>query len=93
MPRKVSETETHKELIDPQLEKTGWSLRSHAKVKSEVLPGLPPMAGVAGADFEPWNGATDEYRSRQSGAGWFVLTVKLSGVGVGLQAQLIPEKC
>ncbi len=34
--RRISEAETRKELIDPQLEKAGWYLRDHAKVKIEI---------------------------------------------------------
>jgi len=34
--RRISEAETRKELIDPQLEKAGWVLRDHAKVKIEI---------------------------------------------------------
>jgi type I site-specific restriction endonuclease len=30
MPRKISEDQTRKEMIDPQLEKAGWYLRDHA---------------------------------------------------------------
>lgn len=33
MPRKLSEGHTRKQLIDPQLEKVGWYLRDHSKVK------------------------------------------------------------
>jgi type I site-specific restriction endonuclease len=33
MPRKISEEITRKEMIDPQLERAGWYLRDHSKVK------------------------------------------------------------
>jgi type I site-specific restriction endonuclease len=49
--RRISEEETRKELIDPQLEKAGWVLRDHSKVKIEIP--------VDGYDAEPWNGVTD----------------------------------
>jgi len=51
MPRKLSEERTRKELIDPQLEKAGWYLADHAKVKIEIP--------VDGYDAESWNGVTD----------------------------------
>ncbi len=35
--RRISEERTRKEMIDPQLEKAGWYLRDHSKVKGEVL--------------------------------------------------------
>jgi hypothetical protein len=57
--RKISEERTRKEMIDPsinsgqrpQLEKVGWYLRDHSKVKIEIP--------VDGYDAEPWNGVTD----------------------------------
>ena len=36
MPRRLSEDQTRKQLIDPQLERAGWYLRDHSKVKIEV---------------------------------------------------------
>jgi len=36
MARNISEKNTRKEMIDPQLEKGGWYLRDHAKVKTEI---------------------------------------------------------
>ena len=33
---RISEAQTRKELIDPQLEKAGWYLRDHSKVKIEI---------------------------------------------------------
>ena len=48
MPRQISEELTRKEMIDPQLEKAGWYLRDHSKVKIEIP--------VDGYDAEPWNG-------------------------------------
>jgi type I site-specific restriction endonuclease len=47
--RRISEAETRKELIDPQLEKAGWYLRDHSKIKIEI----PPLfAGVDDYDIE-----------------------------------------
>jgi len=51
MPRKISEDQTRKEMIDPQLEQAGWYLRDHSKVKIEIP--------VDGYDAEPWNGISD----------------------------------
>ena len=33
MSRQISEDQTCKQMIDPQLEKVGWYLRGHIKVK------------------------------------------------------------
>jgi len=57
--RRISEEFTRKEMIDPQLEKAGWYLRDHSKVKNELPPVPPLFAGVDGHDAEPWNGVTD----------------------------------
>jgi len=51
MPRQISEERTRKEMIDPQLERAGWYLRDHSKVKIEIP--------VDDYDAEPWNGVTD----------------------------------
>jgi len=59
MPRQINEERTRKELIDPQLEKAGWYLRDHTKVKIEIPPVPPFFAGVDDYDAEPWNGVTD----------------------------------
>ena len=48
---RITEAETRKEIIDPQLEKAGWFLRDHTKVRIEIP--------VDGYDAEPWNGVTD----------------------------------
>jgi hypothetical protein len=58
MPRQISEELTRKEMIDastlpsvaaqrPQLEKAGWYLRDHSKVKIEIP--------VVGYNAELWN--------------------------------------
>jgi hypothetical protein len=36
MPRQINEELTRKEMIDPQLEKAGWYLRDHSRVKIEI---------------------------------------------------------
>jgi type I site-specific restriction endonuclease len=37
MPRQISENRTRKEMIDPQLEKTGWYLRDWSRQAEYVL--------------------------------------------------------
>jgi type I restriction enzyme, R subunit len=59
MPRHLSEELTRKEMIDPQLERAGWYLRDHARVKIEIP--------VDGYDAEPWNGVTDYTLYRENG--------------------------
>jgi len=55
----ISEERTRKEMIDPQLEKAGWYLRDHSKVKTEIP--------VDGYDAEPFNGITDYCLYRENG--------------------------
>jgi hypothetical protein len=55
MPRQIPEERTRKDMIDPQLERAGWYLRDHSKVKIEI-----PEDGY---DAEPWNGVV-LYQSR-----------------------------
>ncbi len=61
MPRtlRVSEDQTRKQMIDPQLERAGWYLRDHSKVKIEIP--------VDGYDKEPWNGVSDYCLYRENG--------------------------
>ena len=59
MPHRLSEEATRKEMIDPQLEKAGWYLRDHSKVKIEI----PEHA----YDAEPWNGISDYTLCRENG--------------------------
>src|SRR5919109_2487543 len=59
MPRRLSEELTRKEMIDPQLEKAGWYLRDHSRVKTEIP--------VDGYDAEPWNGVSDYCLYRENG--------------------------
>ncbi|WP_345349553.1 hypothetical protein [Candidatus Villigracilis affinis] len=61
MPRtlRVSEDQTRKQMIDPQLEQAGWYLRDHSKVKIEIP--------VDGYDAEPWNGVSDYCLYRENG--------------------------
>src|SRR5512147_1491165 len=81
MPRKISEELTRKEMIDPQLEKAGWYLRDHSKVKIEIP--------VDGYDAEPWNGVTDYCVYRENGEVLAVVEAKKTAVDVRLaEAQL-----
>ena len=59
MPRKMSEERTRQEMIDPQLERAGWTLRDHSRVKIEIP--------VDGYDAEPWNGISDYKLYRENG--------------------------
>jgi len=79
--RRISEELTRKELIDPQLERAGWYLRDHSKVKIEIP--------VDGYDAEPWNGVTDYCLYRENGEVLAVVEAKKTTVDVRLaQAQL-----
>lgn len=81
MPRKFSEERTRKEMIDPQLEKAGWYLRDHSKVKIEIP--------VDGYDAEPWNGVSDYCLYRENGEVLAVVEAKKTAVDVRLaEAQL-----
>jgi type I restriction enzyme, R subunit len=78
---KISEAQTRKELIDPQLEKAGWYLRDHTKVRIEIP--------VDGYDAEPWNGVTDYILLRENGEVLAVVEAKKTVVDVRLaEAQL-----
>lgn len=79
--RRIPEERTRKELIDPQLEKAGWYLRDHAKMKIEIP--------VDGYDAEPWNGVTDYCLYRGNGEVLAVVEAKKTVVDVRLaEAQL-----
>ncbi len=81
MSRKISEDQTRKQLIDPQLENAGWTLRDHSKVKIEIP--------VDGYDAEPWNGVTDYCLYRENGEVLAVVEAKKTAVDVRLaEAQL-----
>jgi type I restriction enzyme, R subunit len=81
MPRQISEKLTRKEMIDPQLEKAGWYLRDHSKVKTEIP--------VDGYDAEPWNGISDYTLYRENGEVLAVVEAKKTSVDVRLaEAQL-----
>jgi len=81
MPRKFSEERTRKEMIDPQLERAGWYLRDHSKVKIEIP--------VDGYDAEPYNGVTDYTLYRENGEVLAVVEAKKTSVDVRLaEAQL-----
>lgn len=82
MPKKTSEDQTSKEMIDPQLEKAGWFLRDHSKVKIEIP--------VDGYDAEPWNGVTDYCLYRENGEVLAVVEAKRTSTDVRLaEAQLV----
>jgi len=55
----INEAQTRRQLIDPALEKAGWYLRDHSRVKQEMP--------VAGYDTEPWDGVTDYCLCRENG--------------------------
>ncbi|MFZ5904312.1 MAG: hypothetical protein ACOYZ8_12265 [Chloroflexota bacterium] len=76
MPRKISEETTRKEMIDPQLERAGWYLADHSRVKTEIP--------VDGYDAEPWNGVTDYYLYRENGEVLAVVEAKKTAVDVRL---------
>jgi len=81
MPRRISEELTRKEMIDPQLEKAGWYLHDHSKVKIEIP--------VDGYDAEPWNGVSDYCLYRENGEVLAVVEAKKTSVDVRLaEAQL-----
>lgn len=81
MPRKISEERTRKEMIDPQLERAGWYLRDHSKVKTEI-----PMDGY---DAELWNGVSDYCLYRENGEVLAVVEAKKTVIDVRLaEAQL-----
>jgi type I site-specific restriction endonuclease len=47
MPRQINEDRTRKEMIDPQLEKAGWYLRDHFRVKKQPCKkSLPPIGDL-----------------------------------------------
>ena len=70
----ISEERTRKEMIDPQLERAGWYLRDHAKVKIEIP--------VDGYNAEPWNGVTDYCLYRENGEVLAVVDAKKTAVDV-----------
>lgn len=81
MPRQISEETTRKEMIDPQLEKAGWYLRDHSKVRIEIP--------VDGYDAEPWNGVSDYCLYRENGEVLAVVEAKRTSTDVRLaEAQL-----
>ncbi|MDW8279475.1 MAG: DEAD/DEAH box helicase family protein [Anaerolineales bacterium] len=81
MPRRLSEDQTRKQLIDPQLERAGWYLRDHSRVRIEIP--------VDGYNKEPWNGVTDYCLYRENGDVLAVVEAKKTAVDVKLaEAQL-----
>ena len=89
MPRKISEDQTRKEMIDPQLEQAGWYLRDHSKVKTEI-----PVDGLKTSEVsetsEVWeNGVSDYCLYRENGEVLAVVEAKKTAVDVRLaEAQL-----
>ncbi|WKZ38705.1 MAG: DEAD/DEAH box helicase family protein [Anaerolineales bacterium] len=79
--RRISEDTTRKEMIDPQLERAGWYLADHSRVKTEIP--------VDGYDAEPWNGISDYTLYRENGEVLAVVEAKKTSVDVRLaEAQL-----
>jgi type I restriction enzyme R subunit len=76
MPRQINEERTRKEMIDPQLEKAGWYLRDHSRVKIEIP--------VDGYDAEPWNGVSDYTLYRENGEVLAVVEAKRTSTDVRL---------
>jgi len=76
MLHRISEERTRKEMIDPQLEKAGWYLRDHSRVKIEIP--------VDGYDAELWNGVTDYCLYRENGEVLAVVEAKRMCVDVRL---------
>lgn len=78
---RITEAETRKEMIDPQLENAGWFLSDHTKVRIEIP--------VDGYDAEPWNGVTDYVLLRENGEVLAVVEAKRTAVDARqAQAQL-----
>lgn len=81
MRRRFSEEATRKQMIDPQLEKAGWYLHDHSRVKIEIP--------VDGYDAEPWNGVSDYCLYRENGEVLAVVEAKRTSTDVRLaEAQL-----
>jgi type I site-specific restriction endonuclease len=81
MTRRISEADIRKQMIDPQLEKAGWFLRDHSKVRVEIP--------VDGYDAEPWNGVTDYCLYRENGDVLAMVEAKKTSFDVRLaQGQL-----
>ncbi len=71
---RLSEAETRKEMIDPQLEKAGWYLHDHTRVRIEIP--------VDGYDAAPWNGVSDYILLRENGEVLAVVEAKKMAVDV-----------
>lgn len=86
MPQRVSEDRTRKELIDPQLERAGWYLRDHSKVREEI-----PVEGLKTSEVsetsEVWvSGVTDYTLYRENGEALAVVEARKTAVDVRLAA-------
>ena len=96
MSRKISEAETRKSLIDPQLERAGWTLRDHSKVKIEIPVFARPEGFAANSqpsESETFGtvdtGVTDYCLYRENGEILAVVEAKKTAVDVRLaEAQL-----
>lgn len=81
MPRRISEEQTRKKMIDPQLKQAGWNMCDHSKVKIEIP--------VDSYDAEPWNGVSDYCLYRENGEGLAVVECKRASTDIRLaEAQL-----
>ncbi|PWH16267.1 MAG: type I restriction endonuclease [Anaerolineae bacterium] len=84
MLRQISEEHTRKQLIDPQLERAGWVLRDHSKVKIEVSVGAERPEGST-----TFGTIADYCLYRENGEVLAVVEAKKTAVDVKLaEAQL-----
>ena len=79
MPRtlRVSEDQTRKQMIDPQLERAGWYLRDHAEERAKVKIEIH----VDGYDKELFNGVSDYCLYRENGEVLAVVEAKKTAEG------------
>ena len=85
MPHQISKETTRMEIIDPQLEKAGWYLHDHSKVKEEIP--------VDGYDAEPWNGVTDYTLYRENGEVLAVLKKATASATTYVAASALSDNC
>lgn len=82
--RQLSEDQTRKQLIDPQLERAGWYLRDHSKVKIEV-----PVSAERPEGSATFGTIADYCLYRENGEILAVVEAKKTAVDVKLaEAQL-----
>ncbi len=73
----------------PQLEKAGWYLHDHSRVKIEITACPDALFGVDGYDAEPWTGVSDYCLYAENGQVLARVEVKKTVVEVPLaEAQL-----